>query len=177
MRAFGIFSTTLFCCIVLAGAYGIVHDQLTFSISPEYFTQFKYQQFGFQATQFGGDRATVAIIGFLATWWTGLIIGLFVGATGFIFRTYAEMKHAIFSGVAVVFCTTVLSGIIGFIRGRFFLDSNSIDWWIPGEVMDRDSFVTVGSIHNYSYLGGAIGLVLAIIYMFRLRTLSNRKRS
>jgi hypothetical protein len=31
---------------LLAGVYGILHDQLTYTISPEYNTKFKFYQFG-----------------------------------------------------------------------------------------------------------------------------------
>lgn len=169
MRAFGIFSATIFCCILFAGVYGIVHDQLTFSLSSEYFTKYKYQQFGFEPEDFGGDRMTVAVIGFFATWWTGLIIGFFLGLAGFIYNTYAEMKKGIINGLVVVFVVTVFFGIAGFIRGKFFLSSHAMDDFMPGEVTDKASFVLVGSIHNYSYIGGAVGLILGIMYMFRLR--------
>ena len=30
---------------VLAGVYGIFHDQVTYAISPEYFTKLKFDQF------------------------------------------------------------------------------------------------------------------------------------
>ena len=73
MRKFGVLTATIFIAIILAGIYGIIHDQITYSISPEYFTKFKYQQFGFDPAWFGGHRQTVAVIGFLATWWMGII--------------------------------------------------------------------------------------------------------
>lgn len=31
---------------IIAGFYGILHDQLTYTISSEYFTKFKFYQFG-----------------------------------------------------------------------------------------------------------------------------------
>src|ERR1035441_9525373 len=50
---------------VLAGLYGIAHDQLTYSISPEYFTRLKFPQF--HHADFGlPARVFVAEIGFLA---------------------------------------------------------------------------------------------------------------
>ena len=51
---------------LIAGLYGALHDQLSFTIAPEYFTRFKYDQFGFEPAWFGGHRPTVAVIGFLA---------------------------------------------------------------------------------------------------------------
>ena len=62
---------------LLVGLYGIVHDQVTYSISPEYFTRLKFAQFSY--ADFGlPNRVFVAEIGFLATWWVGLIAGWFI---------------------------------------------------------------------------------------------------
>ena len=62
---------------IVAGIYGVLHDQLTYSISPEYFTNLKFKQFHY--ADFGlGDRVFVSCIGFLATWWVGLIIARFL---------------------------------------------------------------------------------------------------
>jgi len=52
---------------VMASVYGVMHDQFTYSISPEYFTRLKFLQF--QYADFGlPARFFVAEIGFLATW-------------------------------------------------------------------------------------------------------------
>src|ERR1035438_1926964 len=62
---------------VLAGLYGIVHDQVTYSISNEYFTRLKFSQFHY--ADFGlPPRVFVAEIGFLATWWVGFVAAWFI---------------------------------------------------------------------------------------------------
>ena len=40
--AFRSLITTAAIGALIAGAYGILHDQITYAISPEYFTQFKF---------------------------------------------------------------------------------------------------------------------------------------
>lgn len=63
---------------LIAGLYGIVHDQLTYTLSPEYFTLLKFRQFAW--ADFGGPpRLLVAEIGFLATWWVGALAGWLIG--------------------------------------------------------------------------------------------------
>ena len=52
---------------VLASLYGILHDQLTCTISPEYFTRLKFQQFAW-ANIGRPPRVFVAEIGLLASW-------------------------------------------------------------------------------------------------------------
>src|SRR5438105_15227373 len=62
---------------LLAGCYGALHDQVTYSISPEYFTRLKFSQFHY--ANFGlPPRIFVAEIGFLASWWVGLFAGWFI---------------------------------------------------------------------------------------------------
>ncbi|MBL7738814.1 MAG: hypothetical protein JNK14_06310 [Chitinophagaceae bacterium] len=174
MRKFGVLAATIFITILTAGVYGILHDQVTYSISPEYFTKFKYRQFGFEPAWFNGHRQTVAVIGFLATWWVGLWIGLLVGLTGLIYPDHHIMKKRIASAIKIVFVTAVIFGLIGFLQGRYSLIETGVHWWFPEDLIDKNNFIIVGSIYNYSYLGGIIGLIIGIAYMFR--GYSNEKR-
>ena len=79
MKKFGILLLTIIISTLLAAFYGAIHDQVTFSISPEYFTVFKFDQFGFLEWGNQNPRMTTALIGVLATWWVGLYIGIFQG--------------------------------------------------------------------------------------------------
>lgn len=165
MRKFGVLTTTIFLSILLAGCYGMLHDQVTYSISPEYFTKFKYRQFGFDPVWFGGHRQTVAVIGFLATWWVGLAIGLILGFTALIFRDHRLMRRAITRAIAFVFLTAIVFSFAGFLWGKYRLVQTGVDWWLPSDLRDQDSFIIVGSVHNFSYLGGVAGLLTGVIYL------------
>jgi hypothetical protein len=55
---------------VVAGSNGAVHDQVSYAISPEYFTKLKFKQFSW--ADFGWPpRLFAGEVGFLATWWVG----------------------------------------------------------------------------------------------------------
>jgi predicted secreted protein len=168
MRKFAVFNATLFSSILLAGLYGILHDQITYTIAPEYFTKFKFDQFGFEAAWFGGDRWTVAAIGFLATWWTGIFIGLGIGLTGLIFKDHISMRKAIQKAMLIIFCIALCMGIIGFFYGKFILTKTGVNWWLPENLISKNNFIIVGSIHYFSYLGGLLGLLVGIFYLIRL---------
>jgi len=75
---------------VIAGGYGILHDQITYSISPEYFTKLKFEQFRWANYGFP-ERVFVAEIGFLATWWVGLFCGWFLARR--LFRDKRRAQH------------------------------------------------------------------------------------
>jgi hypothetical protein len=177
MRKFGVFSLTIFSCILLAGIYGIIHDQITYSISTEYFTKFKYRQFGFEPSLFGGHRETVAVIGFLATWWTGLIIGVIIALTGLIYRDHITMRIALQKATLLIFCFAVVMGLFGFLYGKFKLTKTGVDWWLPEDLVDSNAFIIVGSIHNFSYLGGLIGLIAGVYYLVKRRRNENKVES
>lgn len=168
MRKLGVFSLFLFCSIIIAGIYGIIHDQITYSISPEYFTKFKYRQFGFEPLWFGGDRQTVAIIGFLATWWMGLIIGGILGLIALIFPDHKTMEKALRKTILLVFCIAIICSLIGGLYGRYYLAYTQVNWWLPENLIDYKAFVIVGSIHNFSYLGGVLGIFAGIFYLVYL---------
>lgn len=128
MRKFGVFTSFIFVAILIGGIYGILHDQLTYSISPEYFTKFKYRQFGFKPEWFGGHRATVAAIGFLATWWAGLFIGISLGLLALIFPTHTLMVKALRKAFFHVFIVTVVFGVAGYLYGKFYLAGKYVSW-------------------------------------------------
>jgi hypothetical protein len=157
--------------IILAGIFGILHDQVTYSISHEYFTKFKFFQFGLANSDNDGTlpnpRQAVSVVGFLATWWVGIFIGLGLGLTGLIFIDYKKMFKAILIALAITFFITIITSFIGFLYGKLYLTRTGVDWWLPDNLIDKNSFITVGSIHNFSYLGGFSGLVISIVYLIR----------
>lgn len=166
---------------ILGAIYGVVHDQITYSISEEYYTKFKFIQFGLEAWNLGENvgtieapevklrnpRAGAAIVGALATWWVGLIVGIFLGLVGFVHRNGKEMFAA--TCKAIVFTTGIalLTGVVGLLYGKLFLTATPPNWFFPEHLINQERFIMVGSMHNFSYLGGLIGLVLGMGYSIR----------
>lgn len=164
MRKFGVFSSFILISAFVAGVYGIVHDQITYSISPEYFTKFKFKQFKIFPAQFGGIRLSVAVIGFLATWWMGIFIGFLVGLTSLIFRDHHQMKSVLAKSIQIILLVAVVAAILGFTASKLNLVTINIPWGTD-ELNDRESFLHVVAIHNASYIGGIAGFLAAIVYL------------
>jgi len=169
MKKLGVLVLTVLVSTLLGGVYGILHDQITYSISNEYFTKFKYAQFGFEPAWFGGDRPTVAVIGFLATWWVGLFIGTMLGLVALLLPDAATMRKAIVRAVGVVYGTVVLAGLAGFFYGKYHLTTTGVNWWLPDDLVHKNDFITVGSIHNFGYAGGLLGLLFGTFYLLKTR--------
>ena len=170
---------------LIAGLYGIIHDQLTYTISPEYYTKFKFYQFGLADE---GDEAIipfprlwVSVVGFMATWWTGIPIAIILG----LFSLHSDRKSMIsiaMTGFLVTLSIAFLTGIYGLYEGFTYLaDQPKEDfgrWFIPENLVDFKSFIAVGSMHNHSYLGGFFGLFFGVAYIgWRKGMIKIRKRA
>lgn len=153
--------------IFIAGLYGILHDQITYSISNEYYTLFKFEQFGINNWNLTNERLKVGIIGFLATWWVGFILGIIYGIISLFQDSKKTLKttlNSIFLNIGVTF----IFGILGYIYGFLFLNVENINWYIPEQTENIQCFINVGSIHNFGYIGGLVGLIFGIYYMIRV---------
>jgi hypothetical protein len=151
---------------VLAGCYGVVHDQVTYSISPEYFTRLKFAQFHW--ANFGWPaRVFVAEVGFLATWWVGFVAGWFLARISVPDLSCAAAVRRGARGFLIIFACAVAAAVIGYVLSR--LHGTDYSAWASFAsargVLDMPSFVRVAYIHNAGYLGGLIGLIAAVIWL------------
>jgi hypothetical protein len=148
---------------VIAGTYGIIHDHITYSISREYFTHFKFDQFNWANLRLG-SRGFVSCIGFLATWWVGLIVAWILARRMIPNQSRAIARRKILSGFAVVFAAVIVFGLFGFAYGIYRGPAGDYSSWEPAlerlGVTDKWSFLRVAYIHNAGYLGGLVGLIL-----------------
>lgn len=111
---------TLFLIIAIApvigGLYGILHDQLTYTISPEYYTKFKFYQFGLMdlgnEAIFPNPRIEVSAVGFMATWWMGLPIGLILGLVGLVHKDNRQMFRVTMKAIIVTVIVAFATGLI-----------------------------------------------------------------
>lgn len=165
MKRSAILFFTVLLLPLIAGLYGALHDQLSFTIAPEYFTRFKYDQFGFEPAWFGGHRPTVAVIGFLATWWVGLLMALFIAPLGLMFKEPVRMRKEIIRATLLTLGTAALSGLAGLAYGWWFLNGAPGGWYLPEGLADPHAFLAVGSLHNFGYAGGVLGLCAAVTVM------------
>lgn len=101
------------CGALVAGVYGILHDQVTFTISPEYFTKFKFEQFHW-ADRGLSERVFVGEIGFLATWWVGFFSGWFLARRLIPCQPRLVAYRQILVGLAIIVACAMLSASMGY---------------------------------------------------------------
>jgi len=168
MHKLKLFISIVVCTIAAAVCFGILHDQVTYSISPEYYTKFKFIQFGLADDNMKiqmSERAAALIVGIMATWWMGLLIGLFYAGILLFFKIKHGIWKIYFRTIALTFGIAILSGVTGYLYGKYHLLETEVDWYLPESLADRNSFICVGSIHNFSYIGGVIGCMAGIFYL------------
>lgn len=154
--------------MVIGSIYGVLHDQFTYTICPAYYTEFKFFQFGIfnydQPIQLKHPRIWVSLVGLLSTWWFGLLLGFVIGLLDLFYSSQAYTIRLALKAIGINLVIALLTGLVGFIYGKFILQEAPIYWNIPHSVVDVKRFIVVGTMHNFSYVGGGIGLVVALLY-------------
>lgn len=154
-----------------AAIFGALHNQLSYSVGPSYFLGFKFPQFGIPEGT--SPRFGAAQVGVLASWWMGAIVGLPAFLYGLLAvpkaRSYLAAGIGAIGLVLVLATFAALSGLVGGIAAEAtgLLDGVVI----PPAGVDRAHFLRAGFMHEASYIGGALGALLAFWPMRRARAI------
>ncbi len=154
---------------LVAGAYGIVHDQVTYSLGPEYFTRLKFDQFAWAATEGQGPRLFAAKIGFLATWWVGMLVVWILCRIALWREGRVPPAGELSRAFGLVFCVSLAAAFGGWIWGQWRRTMGYAEEWhslMASLGVERpEEFMTVAYIHNASYLGGILGTLVAAAFL------------
>lgn len=151
---------------LIAGFFGVLHDQVTFSISPEYFTRMKFEQFRKADLGFP-PRIFVAQIGFLATWWVGLIAGWFLARIAVPKYPIGKAWRIVMKSILWIVVGTILSGVIGCVLGPLTFPRLQ-DWRSSLEsmgVVGSTAFERVAGIHMGGYIGALVSWLCVMAAM------------
>jgi hypothetical protein len=151
---------------LVAGCYGVLHDQITFSIGPEYFRNFKFHQFHF-ADLGWGECVFVSLIGFLATWWVGAIGGWILARRILSTCPRRTAYRRICAGFLILFAAAASAGLLGYLYGLVRGPNGDYSAWQLTleryQVTDAWPFMRVAYIHNAGYIGALVGLLLTYV--------------
>ncbi len=169
------FIAFLFLSVLAAGIFGALHDQISYTVSSEYFTKFKFPQFNLLDADIP-ERVRAAQVGFFASWSMGITVGLLTGVAGFIHPHAAQMRKALLLSLALMAGITLLCALAGLAVGFFsttVLDLSrytGTGWFIPEGLEQPRRFVCAGYMHNAAYLGGVVAVPFAWMFHFRYRS-------
>ena len=168
--------STVLLLTIAAGMYGIIHDFITYKISHEYYTKFKFVQFGFIAPDNKLPINTLQLLvatGWAATWWVGCLAGLVFSLVA-VYNT--KIKNSIaftLRATVILFLTAIVSGLLGYNIGHFATPLSLPDLaefcYECATIKKPANFTTAGYIHNFSYIGGLLGIVLGVASILKQR--------
>ncbi|MEM7148007.1 MAG: hypothetical protein AAF591_23090 [Verrucomicrobiota bacterium] len=153
---------------IIAGAYGALHNQISYSVSPEYFTKFKFPQFGLVHFQ---DRVGAAIVGWNAAWWMGLVSGIVLIPLGMQIPGARHFFCSMIRVFGIVAATALGIGGVAFLIACLIVDPNTVEELtrFENEIVDDAAFTRAGAMHHFSYFGGLVGIIFGGIAIFRIR--------
>ena len=158
--------------VLAAGLFGMIHDQISYSVSNEYFTKFKFVQFRMLDPNVP-ERIRAAEVGFLASWWMGVPLGFLCGSAGLVQRSSAFMWRALMWSLLVIVIFTLTIALVGL--GIGWVRTETIDlagyrgWYTPHDLKDLRRFLCAGYMHNAAYLGGILSIPVAWLFNFAFR--------
>ncbi|XAM00785.1 hypothetical protein OT109_05205 [Phycisphaeraceae bacterium D3-23] len=159
---------------VMAGVYGMGHDQLSYAVSPEYFHHLKFDQFRIDPARH--NRIGAAMVGWSATWWMGLLVGPPLILIGLLIPDPWAYAVATAKSFLVAIITAAAVGLFGLALAIPISVRDRLPHFdFPNGVEHPEAFLEVGVLHTASYLGGLIGLFAALIYLIHQCVQARRK--
>jgi hypothetical protein len=150
-------------CLV-AGMYGALHNQISYTVSPDYFHAFEFEQFNIPAALHG--RMGASLVGWYASWWMGLLIGVPVLIVGLMLPDWKAYLSRCLAAFGVVAGTAMVVGLAALALASLTISGDSLSiFWFPAGVNDKVAFARAGTMHDFSYLGGFIGILTGSLYL------------
>ncbi len=163
LKKLALFPGAILLACLAAGVFGVVHNQISYTIAPEYFHGFKFIQFRFpEALQ---TRVGASYIGWLASWWMGLLLAPLVFLTCLPAPRVRGVLRVFCEAVVLVIVTALLIGLGGALVQWMVEDPTALPD-LPGwmDIREPLRFNRAGAMHNASYAGAALGALAAIVF-------------
>jgi hypothetical protein len=158
-----------------AAMFGALHNQLSYSVGPDYFLSLKFPQFGIAEST--APRIGAAQVGAMASWWMGMAVALPAFLLGlFTVPTARSYLAAGIGAIGLVIVLATMAAFAGLIGGLIADTTGLLDTSLtPPEGVDRSDFLRAGFMHEAAYVAGALGALVAIWPMRRARAIDLRR--
>jgi hypothetical protein len=181
MRKLAIYLLFIAVAIVIASIYGVAHHQITFSVSPEYYTKFKFIQTNLADTlaaqHMTQPRSAVVIAGVKTSWAIGAIVGVLLGLIALVFPSAENMFRAAWQALALTLLVSVLLAVGAYYYGpNAHIGAGAYDTMprhLPDNLTNKPAFFRAASLQYGVLLGWCVGLfggmILLLVRNNRLR--------
>jgi MFS family permease len=142
---------------VVAGIYGGLQDQIAYTVSPEFFTKFRFPIYNIAGDT--NPRWGAAVVGFKNTWQVGLLLGGILSLMGMIHYDWQKMLKYTLSAFFISISVAFIFSLIGLAMGAGDTEISS-----GLNIIDKDHFLAVEKMNNFSKMGGVIGMLLGLFF-------------
>ena len=156
-----------FLSVIIGTSYGVIHNFITSLISTEFYTKFIFFKFVVlddYSRQFSGNWTfPLTWIGFFSTGWFGLLTGLVLGVIALECKSVKIMLVKTLKSILIIIGIAIISGFVGYIFAELNPSEIITNYNYPFEIENKIAFNKVKTIHNFSYLGGIVGLIIGVL--------------
>ncbi|WP_131725336.1 hypothetical protein [Chryseobacterium sp. Leaf180] len=166
IRTFFTFILIIFSSTIIASIFGIINNQISYTISNEFFEYYLFGNFGTNNLNISNKRIEASIVGIIGTYWVGLIIG-FIYAIIFLFLKHSKKLENIYLTILINIAFAILGSLIGFLIANFLIGWENSGVFIDFGIQHPQNYVNAAYMNSGSYYGGFIGLIFGIIYLLK----------
>ena len=151
--------------IIIASVFGAIHNQLSYSVSNEFFEDFLFGNFGINDWNLNNKRIEASVVGIFGSYWVGFILGIIYAVIFLFINTENNFKY-IFKAISINIFLALIGSIIGYIIG-FIIPWENSGIWMEFGTQNPQKYVQANFMHSGSYYGGIVGLIIGIFYLFK----------
>ncbi len=178
----GAFILLFMIALLLTSVFGMLYGMLAVSISEEFYIYKELPTLGLESITMSDKlpkQVLAGIAGFLAWLRVGLFPGFILPLMGLFHEKPSDMVKYTLRSIALGIGITVVVSLVGALLGMFWSGKVMVGdmiWRMPPALGGVRPFIVMDTIYYFSYMGGIIGLMAAIVYMlFPLKNLKLKK--
>ncbi len=158
----------VFASALIAALYGAIHNQLSYTVSPDYFHAFKFDQFGIPDDL--RNRWGAARVGMLASWWMGAIVGGPLILLALRVKGPLRFVRTVLTAAAAVAAVTLIIGLIALAVAFVLVEPDMVPPWVRNLGLSPAKavrFLRAGIMHDAAYAGALVGAVAGCVVVLR----------
>ncbi|MGF1455812.1 MAG: hypothetical protein ACFB6R_10590 [Alphaproteobacteria bacterium] len=155
---------------LIAGLYGAFHNQVSYTVSPDYFHTFKFVQFAIPEDL--RNRWGAAWVGVRASWWMGAILGVPVLLLSLRVKGAHAFIRTVLMAALTVAAVAILVGLMALTAAVLVVGPETVPPWIYQLGLKRDAairFLWAAVMHDAAYAGALIGAIAAGLIILKAR--------
>jgi len=164
-----VFIALVFISSISAGLYGVLYDQWSYSISPEFFERLRFPSDGYHFSEKVHPRLKAAYAGWTHTWQIGFVLGGILALAGLMHHNIRRMFSATLIAFFISLVMAFIFGMVGLYMGGTSNGGDDVYIALPPDLKNPRHFMMVQNMQNFSYVGALAGIFVGLLYQLYQR--------